>query len=326
MERFPERLPKFMKEKKLRTQNAALSVALNAVVGVLSILLIPGCAGGTPNPVVAPPPSVMRPKGGTTVVVQRPAASIPAGQDDSNLLLGNPSKAGKNESRDENNFLVERPQHAMSYNRSNGEANWVSWHLEKNDLGDVRRGDFLPDPLLPTSWQIRPSDYRNSGYDRGHICPSGDRTRTKADNTATFVMSNMLPQAAALNQQVWKDLEDYERYLVRESENELYIVAGGSGSQGRIGNGKVNVPDVCWKIIVVLPRGNNDLSRINKDTRVIAVSMPNRERQEISDSKWSQWITSVAQLEKTTGNDFLSALPGGVEKALAKQVDSGRAD
>jgi endonuclease G len=246
---------------------------------------------------------------------------ISAGQDNSNLLLGNPSRARSIP----DNFLVERPQHAMSYNRSNGGPNWVSWRLEKSDLGTVRRGDFLPDPLLPSDMQIRPSDYRGSGYDRGHVCPSGDRTRSREDNTATFVMSNMLPQAAALNQQVWADLENYSRSLVRSGANELYTIAGGWGSAERIANGKVNVPSVCWKIILVLPQGKNDLQRINADTRVIAVSMPNRERQEIADSKWSQWITSVAQLEKTTGYDFLSALPDSIERALEQKVDSGRA-
>jgi endonuclease G len=233
------------------------------------------------------------------------------------LLLGNPSLAG--EAPD--NYLLERPQHALSYNRSNGGPNWVAWHLEKSDLGGVKRGDFLPDPLLPPDWQIRPSDYRGSGYDRGHVCPSGDRTRTRADNSATFVMSNMLPQAAALNQQVWKDLEDYSRSLVRSSE--LYIVAGGQGSAERIAKGRVNVPSVCWKIIVVLPRGENDLQRIDANTRIIAVSMPNRERAEIADSRWPQWITTVDQIEKTTGYDFFSTLPNNIEQILEQKLDPG---
>lgn len=245
---------------------------------------------------------------------------LAAGADNSSLLLGNPSNAGSKA----DDCLIERPQHAMSYNASNGGPNWVAWHLEKRDLGKVRRGDFLPDPLLPPDLQIRPTDYRGSGYDRGHVCPSGDRTRTRRDNTATFVMSNMLPQAAALNQHVWKDLEDYSRSLVRT--NELYIVAGGSGSAERIARGKVNVPTVCWKIIVVLPLGDNDLNRITAKTRVIAVSMPNRDRAEIAESKWSDWITSVAQIEKTTGYDFLSALPDNIERVLEQKVDSGRAE
>ncbi len=71
-----------------------------------------------------------------------------------------------------------RPQFALSYNEELGGPNWVSWHLEQADLGRAERQDeFRPDPMLPEEWQIRPGDYQGSGYDRGHLCPAGDRTR-----------------------------------------------------------------------------------------------------------------------------------------------------
>jgi endonuclease G len=238
--------------------------------------------------------------------------------DNTSLLLGNPSRAGRN-ADDLNNRLLERPQHAMSYNATLGGPNWVAWHLEESDLGETDRSSFRPDPLLPPQQQIRPTDYKGSGYDRGHVCPSGDRTRSAADNAATFVMSNMLPQAPALNQQVWKDLEDKCRDWAREG-NELYIVAGGVGSVGRIGKGKVNVPEACWKIIVLLPRGNSDLARIDARTPVFAVLMPNRDESKIANSAWTEHQVRVADLEKFTGYDFLSALPDPVERALEEKA------
>ena len=155
------------------------------------------------------------------------------------------------------------------------------------------------------------------------ICvPSGDRTRNATDNAATFVMSNMLPQAPALNQQVWKQLEDDSRDLV-EAGNELYIIAGGVGSRERIAKGRVNVPKACWKIIVVLPKGNSDLARIGRETRVITVLIPNEDTKRVSASQWSQWTISVAQLQKVTGYDFLSALPDDIERDLESKKDSG---
>ncbi len=212
----------------------------------------------------------------------------------------------------------------MSYNGGAGGPNWVAWHVQASDLGNMRRGTFRPDPLLPADLQIRPNDYRGSGYDRGHVCPSGDRTDTRENNDATFVMSNMLPQAAALNQHVWAKLEDYARSLVRRG-NELYTIAGGVGSAGRIGGGKVNVPVSCWKIILVLPQGDNDLARIDARTRVITVLMPNQDTPEVSGARWAKYLTSVAALEKQTGYDFLSALPDDIERALEAKTDSGRA-
>ncbi len=89
------------------------------------------------------------------------------------LKYGNPSKAN---SKDINNYLLERPQYALSYNCKTGIPNWVSWQLNRSWLGSVDRSDdFRPDSDLPNGcYAVRPSDYRGSGYDRGHMTPSGD--------------------------------------------------------------------------------------------------------------------------------------------------------
>lgn len=84
------------------------------------------------------------------------------------------------------------------------------------------------------------------------------------------------------------------------------------------------MPSVCWKIIVALPAGESDLQRIDVNTRVIAVAMPNRDQKEIADSRWAQWITTVAQIEKTTKYNFFSNLPKAVQQALESRKDSGR--
>ena len=237
-------------------------------------------------------------------------------------MLGNLSGA---RAGDPNNLLLEKPQYALSYNARLGGPNWVSWHLESRDLGSAERSEFRPNTALPVALQIRPTDYRGSGYDRGHVCPSGDRTARKRDNEATFEMSNMLPQAPALNQHVWKDLEDHCRDLARAG-NELYISAGGAGSLGRIAGGKVNIPASCWKVIVVLPRGDNDLARINARTRVIAVAMPNKDTDAVQDSSWSEYLLSASRIERTLGVQFFSTLPPATRQALLASVDRGLDD
>jgi endonuclease G len=79
-----------------------------------------------------------------------------------------------------------------------------------------RLDNFRPDDALPAAWyKVRPNDYTVRGYDRGHIAPSADRTRNEADNNATFLMSNMMPQVPELNRGVWGDLEEYCRELVQ---------------------------------------------------------------------------------------------------------------
>ncbi len=68
-----------------------------------------------------------------------------------------------------------KPQYALSYNRSKGTANWVSWQLNSSWLGHMdRQNDFRPDDTLPAGWErVTPSVYSRSGYDKGHIALQG---------------------------------------------------------------------------------------------------------------------------------------------------------
>jgi endonuclease G len=135
------------------------------------------------------------------------------------------------------------------------------------------------------------------------------------------VMSNMLPQTGDLNRHVWEKLESYSRSQVKTGD-ELYIIAGGYGEQERIGRGKVNVPTHCWKIVLDLPEGESDLSRIDEDTRVIAVDMPNEKG--IEADTWQKYIVTVNDLERSTGYHFFTALPPNIQTALKAKRDAGR--
>jgi len=110
------------------------------------------------------------------------------------LVKGNPSSAVDSVSYS-NNYLMEKPQYVVSYNRDRGIPNWVAWHLDNTWLGNVPRKDtFRPDSTLPPDWyHVSKSSYNHSGYARGHHCPSADRTNSIDDNSATFLMTNMMP-------------------------------------------------------------------------------------------------------------------------------------
>ena len=224
------------------------------------------------------------------------------------LLLGNPSNA-TGDVANENNYLMIKPQYSLSYNRSRASANWVAWRLDTSWIGTVdRQDDFRPDPDLPTGWyQVTPADYTGSGYDRGHMTPSGDRTRSAVDNSATFLMTNILPQLPANNQGPWNDFENYCR-TVAQAGNELYIVSGGAGNIGTIGQGRIVVPKVTWKVALVLPNGSNDLQRVSKATRTIAIIVPNQQPLS-SNTPWRNFRVSVDAVEALTGYNFFSNVP-----------------
>lgn len=243
------------------------------------------------------------------------------------LTLGNPSNAITSVSYP-NNYLLVKPQYALSYSRDRGTPNWVSWQLNSSWLGSAPRQDnFRADTTLPTGWyQVGGFDYSGSGFDRGHMTPSADRTRTVTDNSATFLMTNMVPQSPDNNQGPWASLENYLRSLVTGGK-ELYIISGiygmgGTGSNGikyTIANGNVQVPNRVWKVIVVNNPGAG-ASGVTTNTRVISVNMPNT--QGIRNNDWKTYRVSVDSIEVQTGFNLLSNVSTSVQSVIESRVDN----
>jgi endonuclease G, mitochondrial len=254
----------------------------------------------------------------TTFVGERPAISALTTRtfarnevETIHLLLGNPSRATE-DLNSADNYLIVKPQYVLSYNKSKGGPNWVSWHLEYDDLGRGRFGKFFTDVSLPADWQIKPQEFVTSGFDRGQMCPPQDRNSNSVDNEATYAMSNVLAQLPQLNRGAWYDLEEYCRDLVRKRDKELYIVAGGYGSRGMIAENRINIPKRYWKIIIILPNGDNDLERITPNTPAIAVDIPNGELQD----SWAKYITTINDIEANTGYSFLTNIRSSAQKIL----------
>jgi len=250
----------------------------------------------------------------------------PVAGDNSNALFGNPSGASM---LLPDNFLIDQSYYVESYSSSRGTPNWVSWHMDPADFSGAtsRLDNFAGFTGLPAgAFQVQSNSYSGSGFDRGHNTPSADRTSSSNANSATFLMTNMIPQAPQNNQQTWNNLEGYLRARALEG-NEVYIImgsygAGGVGSKGSastIANGKVTVPSNVWKVAVIIPSGNGDVNRVTATTRVIAVNTQNINT---IDADWKKYRVTVRDIEKATGYDLLSALPKTVQDAIETKVDN----
>ena len=187
------------------------------------------------------------------------------------------------------NYLAVKKGYVMSYNGVEGRANWVGWTLRASDVGPVERSErFRQDDGFPRGFKIvDEKDYRESGYDRGHLCNSEDRTSSEYLNEETFLMSNMLPQTRELNRGPFKFLEEYCRKLVVKKGQQLLIYSGGIGAADRLASG-VPVPKFCWKAVYT-------------PTEVIYVLFPN---ERTLSKNWKNYIVSKDRLEKMTGFQF----------------------
>jgi DNA/RNA endonuclease G (NUC1)/PKD repeat protein len=202
----------------------------------------------------------------------------------------------------------------------------VSWNINASHFGGAPRCNcFSADQTLPNDvYHVVDFDYRNGGYDRGHMVQSESRTTTDQENASTFLLTNILPQGAENNQGPWSKFENYLNDLARLSGKEIYVVAGGeySASPGTLkGEGKVAIPDYTWKVAVIMNAGQG-LADVHSagDLQVIAIKMPNLTDPAAAatsvgmrNNPWEQYKVTVNQIELETGYDLLSALPNQIE-------------
>jgi endonuclease G len=250
-----------------------------------------------------------------TITVSGPTAN------EDPLILGNPSNATPDVAN-ENNYLMAKPAYSLSYSRANNTPNWVAWRLDSSWIGSANNGEFAPDDTLPAGWyRVLPTDYSEPVYDRGHMCPAGDRTNTQANNSMTYLMTNIVPQHPDNNQGPWNDFENYCRSLANQG-NELYIITGPQGNIGTIGStaqNRVVVPAVTWKVVLVLPNGTNDLQRVWKGTRAFGIIMPNQPMNR--NTPWRQFRVTVDRVEYLTGYDFFDRVPMNTQALIERRRD-----
>jgi uncharacterized repeat protein (TIGR01451 family) len=239
------------------------------------------------------------------------------------MQLGNPTGATVDPTNHDH-YLIQRTVEAIDYSDHLGEPNWASWDLTLSDIGSSGRcGSFYTDTTLPSGfYEVPENSYSGSGYDRGHMCPSADRTDNSTDNCLLFYMSNMVPQNGSMNSGVWSSFEDFERSLA--SGNEVLITCGPSGfGSTTIAGGHVYVPSSIWKVVVCAPLGDsNALYRVtNADPstiRVIAIEIPNVSQ---TGHPWTEFVTSTKQVQYDTGLTFFNALPNNLAWVLRSKVD-----
>lgn len=218
-----------------------------------------------------------------------------------NLSLGIPGKA---------DTIINRPGYALGYNEYHEQAAWVIYIMTREEAttkNAQRTNKFRSDPDIPTG-SASPSDYRRSGYDRGHLAPAADMAFSAHTMADSFFMSNMSPQKPAFNRGIWKDLEALVRNIAIH-EQRIIVVTGPILPKEKtltIGANQVTVPTHYYKVIFDL----------TPPYKMIGFILPN----EGSHKPLYTFAVTADAVEKATGLDFFSKLPKKQQEKLESSI------
>lgn len=129
---------------------------------------------------------------------------------------------------------AKRLNYCYEWNNDLKHAAWVAYTIDRltSQSNVSRQNNFQPDPELPEQMRTTNANHTNDGFDRGHICPSGDRLYSAEMNLQTFYFSNMSPMLNGFNTGIWLAMESKVREWGRATQtgkyDTLYVVKGGT--------------------------------------------------------------------------------------------------
>jgi endonuclease G, mitochondrial len=211
----------------------------------------------------------------------------------------------------EDSRLVEHDCFTILYSDKCKQAHWVAYTLHKASLsGEAQRKDnFRPDPNIPADKSAQLSDYRSSGYDRGHLAPAADMRVSQNCMDDSFYFSNISPQVPTHNRGVWKRLEDQVRHYAEKFDS-VVVVTGPvlQGDLELLGDNEVCIPKLYYKALLV---------KDSNGFKTIGFVVPN----EGSNAELRTFALTIDELEQLTGIDFFPYIPVQIQKSIEAAFD-----
>ena len=209
--------------------------------------------------------------------------------------------------------LLRRVGYVVSYNPETHIPNWVAWQLtESHTTGPYKRkGIEFQEDNEAEGVKVNTFDYSRSGYDRGHMCPSGDNKWDKTAQEQSFLMTNICPQDHNLNVGDWNEMENQCRKWAKRY-GQIYIVAGPilyRQKHKTIGTARVVVPEAFFKVVLCMAGTPKAIGFIYKNVG------GNRPK--------DYYVNTIDEVERITGIDFFSALPDDIEKKVEAESNLG---
>ena len=204
-------------------------------------------------------------------------------------------------------LLLKRKGYTLGYSYNHRSALWVSYIISQISvkINKDRAGSFKADMDIPEKWRTTPDDFKNTGFDKGHLAPSGSIDYSRKSNDETFLLSNVTLQHAQLNRRAWRSLENNSRNWTVD-KGRLYVVTGPLFNKRpeRINN--IAVPSSFYKVVYSF-----------KHVQAIAFLFPN---DTVNAKDMWEYVMTVQELEEKTGHHFLSRL-GWHKRRCKKRLD-----
>jgi endonuclease G len=207
--------------------------------------------------------------------------------------------------------IIYHEGYTVSYNSEYKIANWVAYELTKEEAdGKIKRSDkFLSDPMVEEDETVTNEDYKQSGYDKGHLAPAGDMKWSYKAMQESFYFTNICPQNKGLNAGIWNTLEKQCRKWANQYGT-LLIVTGPviEDDLKRFGKHRVGIPNSFYKVVCI-PSGNKP--------KGIGFLFENKNYTQTSIRSMAVLIDSV---EKVTGIDFFPSFPIEIQAEMESSL------
>ncbi len=212
------------------------------------------------------------------------------------------------------------------YSKDDKDPNWSAWPLTKSHIvkNTDRTNAWQYDNRIPAGYLPNYNQGDYSGYQRGHLCPSADRTASKAMNAETFYYSNMIPQNGSLNMGCWGSIEDDTRGWLVNATDSIFICAGMHVSQhadsiiGHSSPSNMTIPKYVFKVILKRTGDNSNTTwtSIGFWFENAAPGMAHRDK-----GFGAKFACSVRDIESKTGIDFFPNLKNRVGESEYDRIE-----
>ncbi|WGK68343.1 DNA/RNA non-specific endonuclease [Candidatus Haliotispira prima] len=201
--------------------------------------------------------------------------------------------------------VIRHSHYTLGYDEDSEQASWVAYELSPKELiKAVERNDRYRQDKLVKTVSAQLSDYKASGYDRGHLAPAADMSFSGVAMDESFYLSNISPQLPSFNRGIWKELEALFRNWAGKYGTLYIITAGILKGEANVGANHVLVPGAYYKIAYDAKRGV-----------MIGFILPH----EKLSGGLERFVVSVDRIEQATGLDFFSRLNDEDEERLESQ-------